>query len=742
MMKCPYCGHMNDWSKNRCQNCGADVAYLRERVFPGRQFAFFEASEEQPILVELTPACQSGGRGHRFTEPVIVSRHEHSISLGEKPPTRLDQPPWPRWRGPRGSIQIPSYLPSLDLPRLDLVTVVTDRKIYRPEDEVHIFVVGLNTAGQEAELEIKLAGQRVHHARVTLYEAGLHLHRFAELEEGEYTVSVTLPGRPTAQAECTFSCAEFTLSPLIATLESHTFEHNLLSFVLELTQLIVPYSGPVELALRSGDRVVQTSEGRVRDGRLEAQFDLERKAWQALTVEVTTPEGNTATVAFPSTGWRERQKITLSPLDPPVEAALLPFREAEASIRGLHYARQREEDTPFALQSVVASEGRIEALRGAQLVHLLVFDPFSGAHRKLEFHEVKAGDVLSFEVDSPYSVFTLGAFMDRGLPYEAWGVVIQPVNLEASLDVPEETEPGALISTRVGTDRPAHCLLLVYDARLEHEDPLPRLAQRIFHQVQDGTQKLGAQRLKEAAKASWEQMWTWEDAEWPVMVRSAMPKGLMFRAMDTLGVAVAPEVAVEEAVSTTLLTLLVAPREAFPELAYIELFPVDGTVEKLIRLGDQIGTWRCRAYFFRDYDYVALTQDVEAALDLYAECDLPAIVGEGDEIFAQARYHAADQATLTITTPTAQIEQIVEGDGMVEVPLTAPGQVMAYIAAGDRSDTSQRTVDAPGQETVTVSRLALLQRGETASGKRVVVFPSIGPLLQGTIEALIHYPFG
>jgi hypothetical protein len=189
--------------------------------------------------------------------------------------------------------------------------------------------------------------------------------------------------------------------------------------------------------------------------------------------------------------------------------------------------------------------------------------------------------------------------------------------------------------------------------------------------------------------------------------------------------------------------LMLADRWAFPELAAIELFAVDGTVDREIRLGDQIGTWRCRAYVFGGRDYLSLTRDIQAALDLYAELHLPAIVGEGDEILAQARYHAREEATLTVTTPGGgRITRAVTGDGVVEFPLTAPGQVVAHISGGGRTDTSQRAVDAPGKETVTASRLTLPRRGETVSGKRVVVYPAMGPLLQETIEALIHYPFG
>lgn len=740
-MKCPYCGQANPWRQDECQNCQADIGYLSRRVFLGRQFAFFEASEAQPIRVDLTPAGASRAEERRFTRPAIVSRHAYHIGLGREASDE-GGPAWSWFRSRERDPVPPPFLPALEFATLDLVTVVTERKIYRPGDEVHIFAVGLDAAGQEAELELKLAGQRVYHTRVRLNQAGLYLGHFADLEEGEYHVSFTLPGRPAVRAECRFSCAEFSLSPLTARLEAHSLEGQRLSFVLKLTRLSAPYDGPVELALRSGQRLVKKQAGQARSGRLAADFELGWTAWEALTIEVTTPDGNTAALALPNTGWVERERISLSRLDPPVEAALLPFGQAEGTIRGLHYARQPEEDTPFALLDLVAGQGRIQARRDAPLVHLVVFDPLGGQRRSLEFPDVRAGDVLSFEVGSPYVVFTLGAFMDGALPYEAWGVVIRPVTLEASLDVPEEALPGSPISARIRTDHPAHCLLLVYDARLEHEDPLPRLARRIFQQVRDSTTRLAAQQLQAVAGAAWNQMLDWW---WPPAAFGRLPRGgpmltmAFSQAADTL--AVPREMAVEEAVPADL-ALLVAPRQDFPELAYIELFPVEGTVDKLIRLGDQIGTWRCRAYFFREHDYVSLTRDIQASLDLYAELDLPAIVDQDDHILAGARYHAPGPARLTINTPTGQIEQDVAGDGMLEFPLTAPGRVTARIAVGDRADTSERKVDAPGQETVTASRLALLRRGESVDGRRVLVYPSMAPLLQETIEALIRYPFG
>ena len=365
-----------------------------------------------------------------------------------------------------------------------------------------------------------------------------------------------------------------------------------------------------------------------------------------------------------------------------------------------------------------------------------------GSHRTLEFRNVKVGDELAFAVDAPYSLFTLAAFMARGEPYEAWGVLVRPVELRANVDAPETALPGQVMVARVEVDRPAECLLLVYDARLEHESPLPKLAKRLYTHVRDSTGALSAQRLAPLASTRPEQYQHWEEME-PMFFAArslssavrGMPKGLAVES------ASGPDIMQEEA-PELVLAMMLAPRESFPELAFLELFPVDHVAEKTIKLGDQIGTWRCRAYLFHGLDAAELTHDIQVDAQVYAELDLPAILGEGDLVVATARYHAQESAALTITTPTGQFDYRVTGDGVVEFPLAAPGQVTTTIVAGQASDVSQRTVDPPGVETVTASRLMLLRHNETVTGRRVVVYPNAMPALQSAIEYLITYPFG
>jgi uncharacterized protein YfaS (alpha-2-macroglobulin family) len=160
-------------------------------------------------------------------------------------------------------------------------------------------------------------------------------------------------------------------------------------------------------------------------------------------------------------------------------------------------------------------------------------------------------------------------------------------------------------------------------------------------------------------------------------------------------------------------------------------------------LGDQIGTWRCRAYLVSGLEVVELTADVQADKPLYAELDLPAIVAEGDEIEAGVTYHSDGPTEMLITLPGGEtIQGMVMGHGTERFTLTGPGEVSAQLSAASAQDWTTRTVQTPGVQTVTASRLELLRAGETVSGQRVVVYPGISLVLTDTIEALLRYPFG
>jgi hypothetical protein len=260
--------------------------------------------------------------------------------------------------------------------------------------------------------------------------------------------------------------------------------------------------------------------------------------------------------------------------------------------------------------------------------------------------------------------------------------------------------------------------------------------------------------------------WWWKQPGWPggltrggppdvlmmATPAAAAPKGGLLRSLSPRFSAGTVDYAaalaegrdiVTETEAKPLSFVAVPSREDFPELAYMELLPVRDVLERTVPLGDQIGTWRCRAYLVAGLDVLELTADVEAAKAVYAELDLPAIVGEGDDILAGVRYHTQQPATMTITLPDGNaISGGVMGHGTETFHLTQPGDVTVRIQSPDGEDWTTRAVKPPGVQMVTASRLDILRRGQTIRAERVVVYPGPANVLKETIEALGRYPFG
>ena len=728
-MYCPICHRPNVPGAERCRDCQADMAYVdqEERVYAGEQFLFLDADAGSPLAVAVD------GEPQTFLRPTLFSRHRHRLGFGEMEsglfrPSRINTVMWPR-----------ADLSRLKVPAVAPLAVVTERKIYRPDDEVHFFVVAPDLAGGQVSLEVQLAGERIFQQDVSLDAAGLALIPFDDLQEGLFEV-IARRDEPEVTARTTFTVAEFSLSPLTALLERFTLEEGTLWVRLRVRQLDAPYDGKAELSLLTGaggERAVATKKGRVKKGAVETRFRVQEKGGP-FHIRVTTPGGETALVALPGTKAAPQPVVQINPLGRTADALLIPGTGTR-EVRGLHVRYAGEADTLFRLESAVAAEARLVARTHARLLQVVAFDPLTGESTAHDFEDVRRGETIAFDVAAPYTLFTLGAFTDDGA-YEAWGAVVRPVDLEASLVVSERAEPGEYVEVAVCADRPARCLLLVYDARLEHESPLPQLGRRLHAALREATEplKVAAPPLARDVQPPWP---LYRGA---VMAAMSPPKSLAAVADLDGATAPLPVAGVETAVKAP--AFAVAPsRENFAELAYLELFDIGegGRADRVVPLGDQIGTWRCRAYVLAGLDVCELTADIAAEKALFAELDLPAIVGQGDEIEVAARYLAPSGGMLSIFCPGGEpVTAQVAGSGIYRFTLSEPGAVEAHLASAEGDDWTRREVAAPGIQQVTVSRLEILRAGETMTAERVVVYPGVGPVLADAIEALYNYPFG
>lgn len=754
-MFCPHCGRANPAEASQCTHCHQETGYIRDRLFLGNQFIFVTADEQHPVTLEVDKQQQT------YRAPAILSRHQHSIAFGDLPP--LKNQPERRWRPGRSEPTdnvwpIPDQT-RLSPPRLRLITVVTDRKIYKPDNEAVIFIVVPDAANDKVRLEVKRSGQKVYETDVTLNRDGLALHHYTDLKEGEYTAEVTWSrGEEAVRADCTFSVAEFTLSPLIATLEKHRFDGKTLIFTLKLLLLSVPYNGPAELGLQCrvcGERVVATQQVEAKNGMAEGQFNISGHGGP-FHVQVTTPDGNTAGVAFPGSGAEERRHVVINHLGQTMEMGLLPWETAQPEpVRGFYLGPGEFNLTPLTLESVHADRGQLKAVSDFAQVQVIAFNPRNGESRVIECAHCSRGEAIAFETDAPYTLFVVGALPTQAnaKPFEGWGIVIRPVAFAATLTAPQTARPGDEIAIQVALSdqADAFCWLLVYDARLEHESPLPRLARRIYDGASEAARGLACDSV-----ASVRERPPYGPPEvvpafgGNMVLRVAMPRMVATAAaMDTgvlMKTAASPmargQVSVAEKVELMPPLALSPARMEFPELVYQELFALDGRAERKVKLGGQIGTWRVRAYVCRGADLRELTADVQAEKPLYAELDLPAIASDGDQIVAAVNYFAPSPSDLIVTSRFGQTRKRVVGSGVERFVIEGPGRVEARIEHGDDFDWSVRDVAPPGIQKVTASQLLILEQGQTVRGEKVVVYPSLGHILADTIAALIRYPFG
>ncbi len=733
-----------------------------QRVFDGRQFTFIQADEQHPVTMRVDGVRQT------YRTPTILSHHLYHIS---------------------SSINIMSF--GHTLPLLHWLSVTTDRQIYRPGETAAIFIAAPGMTEQVARLEIHRGiyndhfqqflvihfpqSSKIYEADVPLNANGLALHYYENLPEGEYTVLVILSASQ-RQIEnegtfSTFSVTEYTLSPFNATLEEYAFEDRHLFCILTLSLLSSPYIGPVEVGLQSGhsDRLLVKQTIEVRDGFLRCEFDLSRYGGKSLYAQIVTPEGNTTLVALPHSGSQQVDAIRVNALGQTAALSLLPQEDDEPPVRGLYLRSGQVNMTPLILESAYAGRGRLQATVDLDQVQVVVFDPFSGESQVIEQSNLAPGHVIEFEVTPPYSLFTVGAFTAAGEetgPFEGWGTVIKPLAFEASLTAPATAQPGQEIDVGLklkpaspdGPSPGAFCWLLVYDARLGHKSPLPKLAQDIFGCIRKFTKKMAIgtvysyiTQLTDTAGPRGEYLVT-PDGEDGYQERS-----LPARERSWVIQVIKPSGSLTQSLRSTTFSseaqgrLMLSPdcmvevnpiRMDFPELVYQALFYVEGEAWRSIKLGDQLGDWRIRAYLFQGADYCELTADVHTEKPVYAELNLPALCSPGDDITATVDYHTPDPADLLIATPWGETRRQVSGRGREPVALSGPGRIEARLEGPFESDWTLRDVAPPGLQSVTTSRLLPLARGQTVEAERVVVYPHVGLLLWDTIAALADSSFG
>jgi len=323
----------------------------------------------------------------------------------------------------------------LELPELDLVTAVTSKNIYLSSERKDLFLTMLNHPNKEVIIEINYNDQFLLGMERSLNESGL-LHEVLELPDlGQYEIRAKLKNNPEVSARCEFEVAEYTMSPLFAKLEKYNFSKDGQVLKVEdvtLTILDQSYSGKVRVdrycAYIHCKRVVDSLEVEFVNGKLKEPFEFR---WHTgpFTLHFTTNDGSTASAFIEQSQREERETIVLSELGPIIEASLVPV-EGVIPTKEIYIQQVGSKTSPFILEEVITSEAKIMATQDTSLVQIVKVSPFNGLPVIQEYKGVKKGDILTMEVDSPFSLLAIGAFLKgKNEPYTGQAVVIKPVEI-------------------------------------------------------------------------------------------------------------------------------------------------------------------------------------------------------------------------------------------------------------------------------------------------------------------------
>lgn len=679
----------------------------------------------------------------------------------------------------RGDIQIDDYplFRGRQLSRNKLITVITDRKIYRKGQQAKVFIFSPHFPGVSAELQLSVNGHCIQKESVTISREGFVSHQFLDLEEGMYALAVKAEE---VRGTCEFSVAEYSLSFLRASLLRHEYSGGTISFALSLCAGHMPYSGSVEAGLYCDvcRRVVLQETLCSRHGEASGSFQVSRHGGP-FTLVITTPAGDTATVPIPNTELTLREKIPVCRAGKKIAASLLSPDLPAERVRGIYLCPEGEEQSFLSLDGIVGEKVTVHVNRDLEHLLLEIHEPLQGSCTAVERRLVKKGDSLSIEVPYPLGILTAGAIgpLERAGTceenYETSAFLLRPDTMDLTIEAPGSARPGEEVEITISSRRRGALLLVIADSRLEREDPFNRLSASLFQGLKAILQSLSGgiprevlshsqrklqeeKRLQQQSKGTLlQRLYSFIFRNDPSDVLQALPgKQMAVGSGAVLGTdsgAARPESVVQLMVASPFrgnnsISSLPSPgpvaRLHFPEVLFAEVLPFAGCLTQKIRLGEQIGSFNVYAFLMENEDFASAEAAIETSLQTYAELDIPSLISPGDRILGRVHARCPGLGLVSIRTSTTSREMEMNDSAMIEFPLDAPGEVAAEIHSPSGADVTSRVVTYPGRETITVSRVIRLRPGEFAEGERIHVYPSAALFLEGTVSSLIQYPFG
>ncbi|MCD4785754.1 MAG: hypothetical protein K8T10_18190 [Candidatus Eremiobacteraeota bacterium] len=696
-----------------------------ETVFNGSQFLFIKPGKKACKVV-----LEKDGekRNVLIDKPTVLSKYKTQIAV-------------------KGS----THFKEFSLNMLKLSALVTDRKVYKPGDAVEIFAFLPQYSGRKVKFEIHRNDKVFTKEEIEIDDAGMFRDKLKDLNDGAYALKVFMEEKEIA--DCEFTVAEYSLSFMRASLVSHTYKDQNLSFSLSILMGDIPYDGELNAGLFCGfcEIVVASIKIQSEKGNANGEFSLAGHTGP-FTIVITTPDGESATVFLPGTKSDVRDTVRISQAGEIIEGGLLPSDSLPQKVRGIYYGSVGVQTMPVTLENMAGKPTVLHVNQDIDHLLLNIYSPLDDKFWEIEKRNVRKDEKLDLDIPYPISILTIGA-IGRDC-YETYSLLFNPENMDLDIEADEKVKPGEEIDILVKSNRSGKLMLVVADSRLERENPLDKLAENTFRNIKLNIAKFHSGKVEEYSpvvrgpQLDTRYMFAGMGGA-PDIIESDM--GMMAFASASMDLAEtmtlplsmdvdefvdsqADEVEEESNITTT--------RMDFPELLFADIIEFDGRFEKKLKLGEQIGAFTIFAFLIDGFDFKSAKKQVQTSQDVYVELDVPALLSPGDEIMGKVYAKCPDEGKLSVRSALTSIEEEINKIGKFEILLKSAGEVMAELDSPMGKDITSKTILPPGKEKITTSNLVWLKPEESVRAEKIVVYPDVGFFIKDATKSLVKYPFG
>jgi hypothetical protein len=724
----------------------------------------------------VTAAATKVGTYFAFTDGIVPSESSLSARLARL----LVKPPRQRAVIPMvgGSFELPGVrITPADRGIEPLSCLVSDRDLYRAEQDTAYVFVALPAPPDDLSLELQLNGATIDKRKLTLGKDGVCIEPFPMLLAGSYTAQLRTSGRSIGST-LAFTVAEYSLAPLSGRLAGRRLDRaaNTLHFTLDVESWQVPLERVLRVALvENGRERAMTEIAPSRPGVYSGSLPVAGgDDALLLRLSVVDDAARIAEVAIPGSRRAERETTLVSELGREQLFSLMPDAGA-IPVRGGYLSEGDYLSTPLVVESVHTRQGVLRAQADLESLTLAILDLASGSFTTKKIGDVKAGQETRIDVDAPVITVIAGCWV-AGSPFEGMTSFFRPVETTISVSAPEIAEPKTELPIRitVGPDpsRAIPVLLSVRDRRLTVTDTpeagLAAAAKRGIAKATEGMAKAGITPLEILDPISFMR----HALAAPGAAGGGMRRSSHARTID-ISAAEFPDTAdyAEElesfyAPAPTLSGLrprqldassqseIAAPsRTVFPEVLFYGLLSVRGETTLSVPLGDSTGTFDIDVFALSAGDWVQAATPVVVDQALRVDLDAPPAVHPEDNAIGRLRASSRNgriKVSLKrdgVEVPLIGVASGADLDSPVELSFALlPGRHAATVTEIEtgKSDTIEIEVGTPGRFRSLVRELGFLQAGETmtldsANALSLRILPGLERQMGDLVDATANY---